>query len=157
MCGGDPLPIQSIVECEAAYEWIRVAAIEGLVTLVNAGLASRDEVVAFFAGLFRGKLPRTPENEVLWSFLVLAASELHPGELMADIEQAYDDDLIDLQILRLSDVRRDEAVGKEAATARLATDPHRQLIHDTVEEHGRRVRQMGVLSTARVPGRPLLG
>jgi hypothetical protein len=137
VCGGDPLPIQSIVECEAAYEWIRVAAIEGLVTLVNAGLASRDEVVAFFAGLFRGRLPRTLENEVLWSFLVLAATELHPRELMADIEQAYADDLIDLQVLTLNDVRSDEAMGREAVMARLATDPHRQLIRDTVEEYGR--------------------
>jgi len=54
VCGGDLAGIQSLIENEAIDEWVRGAALSSLVTLVAAGQRSRDEIVSYFAGLFRG-------------------------------------------------------------------------------------------------------
>ena len=54
VCGGDLAGIQSLIENESADQWVRGAALSGLVTLVAAGQKSRDEIVSYFASLFRG-------------------------------------------------------------------------------------------------------
>ena len=56
VCGGDIEGIQSVIENEEADEWVRGAALGSLVTLVAVGQKSRDEIVSYFARLFRGKL-----------------------------------------------------------------------------------------------------
>ncbi len=58
VCGGELAGIRSLIENDATDEWVRGAALSGLVTLVAAGQKSRDEIVSYFAGLFRGKLVR---------------------------------------------------------------------------------------------------
>jgi hypothetical protein len=42
VCGGDLAGIQSLIENESADQWVRGAALSGLVTLVAAGQKSRD-------------------------------------------------------------------------------------------------------------------
>jgi hypothetical protein len=134
---GDLEPIKKIIECDAAYEWARVGALSSLTTLVNAGLKSREEILDYFAVLFNGRLSRTPDNEVVWSFLIVEAIRLYCPDLVSDIERAYADGLVDQTIMSIADVRRVLALDKEAALARLAEDPHRQLIEDTAREYGR--------------------
>jgi hypothetical protein len=56
VCGGELAGIQSLIENEDTDEWVRGAALSSLVTLVAAGQKSRDEIVSYFALLFRGKL-----------------------------------------------------------------------------------------------------
>jgi hypothetical protein len=60
VCGGDLAGIQSLIENESADQWVRGAALSGLVTLVAAGQKSRDEIVSYFASLFREGMPGTP-------------------------------------------------------------------------------------------------
>ena len=66
LCGGELPGIQSLIENEATDEWVRGAALSGLVTLVAAGHKTHDEIVSYFACLFRDKLVRK------WSRLGLA-------------------------------------------------------------------------------------
>jgi len=47
----------------------------------------------YFKALFRGKLER--EFSFVWAYLVSRCCALYPEEVMADIEQAYADDLVD--------------------------------------------------------------
>ncbi len=134
-CGGDIAGIQSLIENANADEWARGAALAALMTLVAAGVKSRDEIVDYFAGLFRGKL--TDTVDVVWSDLVAFATDLYATELLGDIENAYEKDLVDPGIIGLSDVYHDFAKGNAWALQRLSDDPHRKFIDDTLEEFGR--------------------
>lgn len=132
VCGGDLAGIQSLIENEATDEWVRGAALSSLVTLVAAGQKSRDEIVSYFAGLFRGKLVRTWSH--VWDTLVSYACDLYPAELLDDIERAYDEDLVDPGYIGLDDVKQDMAMGKDRVLARLADNPHQRVVDDTVAE-----------------------
>jgi hypothetical protein len=132
ICGGDIEGIQSIIENTAADQWVRGAALGALPTLVGAGIKSREEILSYFAELFHGKL--TDKNDIIWSDLVIYSTDLYAPELLGEIEKAYEDELVDPGVVGLENVRRDLAKGKDWAMERLATDPHRQLISDTVKE-----------------------
>jgi hypothetical protein len=132
VCGGELGGIQSVIENEEADEWARGAAVSSLVTLVAAGQKSREEMVSYFACLFRGKLARHWSHA--WDTLVAYSSDLYPEELIADIEQAYEEGLVDPCFIGLDDVKHDLAAGKDRVLARLADNPHRRLVDDTVRE-----------------------
>ena len=132
VCGGELAGIQSLIENEATDQWVRGAALTSLVALVAAGLKSRDEIVSYFAGLFRGKLARRWSN--VWDELVSCSSDLYPEELLDDIKHAYEEDLVDSGFIGFDDVKRYMAMGKDRILARLADDPHRRLVSDTVAE-----------------------
>ena len=134
VCGGELAGIQSLIENDATDEWVRGAALSSLVTLVAAGQKSRDEIVSYFAGLFRGKLARKWSH--VWDTLVSYSSDLYPEELLDDIEHAYGEDLVDPGYIGFDDVKRDQAMGKDCILARLADNPHRRLVEDTVAEMG---------------------
>jgi hypothetical protein len=134
VCGGDLSGIQSLIENEDVDEWVRGAALSSLVTLVAAGQKSRDEIVNYFAGLFRGKLVRQWSHA--WDTLVSYTSDLYPEELLDDIELAYEEGLVDPGYIGFDDVKRDLAAGKDRVLARLADNPHRRLVSDTVAEMG---------------------
>jgi Protein of unknown function (DUF1186) len=134
VCGGELVGIQSLIENKATDEWIRGAALSSLVTLVAAGQKSRDEIVSYFASLFRGKLVR--EWSHVWDALVSYSSELYAAELLDDIERACEEGLVDPGYIRFDDVKRDLSMGKERILARLVDNPHRHLVDDTVAEMG---------------------
>lgn len=136
VCGGDLSGIKSIIECETADQWARGAAIDSLLALVNAGALSREEVLDYFGILYREKLARTPENDVVWSELICSTADLYPEELMSEIERAYADELVDITFVDLDDVRVDLSKGKERMLADLAASPHHQLVNDIVNEFG---------------------
>ena len=134
VCGGDLAGIHSLIENEGADQWVRGAALSSLVTLVAAGQKGRDEIVSYFAALFRGKLVRRWSH--IWDTLVSYSSDLYPAELLDDIERAYEEDLVDPSFIGLDDVKRDLALGKDRILERLADDSHRRLVEDTVAEMG---------------------
>jgi uncharacterized protein YecA (UPF0149 family) len=132
VCDGNLEGIQSIIENPAANEWARGAALGSLVTLVSVGAKSREQIVSYFADLFRGKL--TDKNDVVWSELVAYSADLYAPELLSEIEKAYEQELIDPSFVGLDEIRRDLAKGEQWALDSLATDYHRRLIDDTVKE-----------------------
>ncbi|MCC6589984.1 MAG: DUF1186 domain-containing protein [Bryobacterales bacterium] len=134
VCGGELAGIHSLIEDECTDQWVRGAALSSLVTLVAAGQKSRDEIVSYFAGLFRGKLVRRWSH--VWDTLVSYSSNLYPEELLDDISHAYDEGLVDPGYIGFDDVKRDLATGKDRILARLANNPHRRLVEDTVAEMG---------------------
>jgi hypothetical protein len=132
VCGGDVTGIQSLIENEEADEWARSAALKSLVALVAAGQKTREEVLSYFASLFRGKLTRQWSH--VWDSLVARCCDLYPEDLIGDIEQAYEDGLVDPGFIGFDDVEHDIVTGKERVLARLAGNPHLQLVEDTVRE-----------------------
>jgi hypothetical protein len=133
VCGGDLTGIKSLVEGDEICIWVRDAALNSLVTLVAAGRVSREEVIAYFAELLRGKLRREEYSEVL-SQLVDYCCDLYPAELKADIRRAFDEDLIDPDWVSWEDVENVLALGKESALANLAENPSYRLVEDAVAE-----------------------
>jgi len=132
VCGGELEGIQSVIENEDAFEWTRGAALSSLVTLVVTGQKSREEIVSYFASLFRGKLAR--QGSHVWDSLVSYSCDIYPEELIGDIEQAYEEDLVNPGYIGFDEIKRDLAVGKDRVLARLAeSSPHR-LVDDTVAE-----------------------
>jgi len=63
------------------------------------------------------------------------APTFYPEELLDDIKQAYAEVWL-TQLHGLDDVKRDLVMGKDRILARLADDPHRRLVSDTVAEMG---------------------
>src|ERR1019366_3057847 len=111
VCGGELQGIRSLIENEDADEWARGAALSSLVTLVAAGQKSRDEIVSYFASLFRGKLVRQWSH--VWDTLVSYSSDLYAEELLDDIKQAYDEGLVDPGYIGFKHVKQDLALGKD--------------------------------------------
>ena len=134
VCGGELAGIQSLIENESTDQWVRGAALGSLVTLVVAGQKSRDEIVSYFAALFRGKLVRKWSH--VWDALVCHSSDLYPEELLDDIKKAYEDGLVDPDCIRFDNVTRDLAMGKDRILAGLADNPHLRLVDDTVAQMG---------------------
>jgi hypothetical protein len=131
VCGGQVAGIESLIEDEAAFEWVRGAALESLVTLVAQGLKSREEVVAYFGRLFSGGLAR--EGSRVWTALVCCSCDLYPDELREEIERAFADGLVDTGDIDVEHVHQDLKQGKDRIMARTARDRHRRLIDDAAE------------------------
>jgi len=130
-CGDDGL-IRGLIENPEINEYVRDAALRSLVSLVASGDKSREEIVDYFASLFREKLER--ESSMIWDSLVSCAVDLYPEELCLDIEQSFRDDLAAEYMTSREDVRNALAVPKEEAIARLNEGSAYRLITDAAVE-----------------------
>ena len=129
---GDIRLMTALVENEHANEYVRTAALRGLLTLVACGEQSREDIVAYIQGLFRGKLVR--EASWVWNGLVSASNDLYPEELYDGIKRAYDDDLIETFFMRLDDVDETLKRGKARVLDALHHNQRYSLITDTITE-----------------------
>ena len=130
-CGDDSL-MKTLVENEDANEYVRGASLRGLVTLVMCQEKSRDEIIAYFQSLFRGKLKR--EFSLVWNGLVDCSTELYPEEVFEDIKQAYEEKLIEPFFVRLEDVQEWLDLGKEKVLNRLRKNDRYKLIKDVISD-----------------------
>jgi hypothetical protein len=129
--GGDMSGITSLVENEQANEYVRSAALKGLVTLVACGKQTRDAVMAYFRGLFH-TLARTPGN--VWNGLASECTTLCPKEVLDELRLAFRDELIEPFYIRWDDIVDGLAVGPGAAVRKL--QERYRLIDDVEKEIG---------------------
>jgi Protein of unknown function (DUF1186) len=129
---GDIRLMTALVENEHANEYVRVAALRGLVTLVACGEQSRDDIVAYLQHLFQGGLAR--DGSFVWNGLVSASNDLYPEELYTDIKHAYDDELIEPGFIGLDDIDETLQRGKEHVLDALHHNQRYSLITDTITE-----------------------
>ncbi len=109
---GDMTGMASLVENERANEYVRSAALKGLVTLVACGKRSRDEVVGYFKGLFC-TLERT--YSLIWDSLASRCTDLCAEEVREDLRRVHEQGLIDPFYIRWEGIEGALGVGKEAA------------------------------------------
>ena len=126
---GDISGMTSLVENEQANEYVRSAALDGLLTLVVCGRRSRGEVMAYFRGLFR-TLERTPS--MAWDSLAAACADLCPVEVAEDLRQAYDEGLINPGFITWKEITEELAKSPQATLQRVKD--RYTLIEDVVEE-----------------------
>lgn len=132
VCGGNIGLMTKLVEDDRANEYVRNAALRGLVTLVARDEQSREETMVYFQSLYRGKLTR--EHSHIWNGLVSCGTDLYPEEVMDDIKQAFKDGLIDGMYIDLEFVEEVLANGKDKALKDLRTYSGYRFIEDTVSE-----------------------
>lgn len=130
--GGDLSQMAMLAENAQANEYVRDAALRGMVVLVACGVKSRDEVLAYYQSLFREKLAR--EESVVWNALVDLSADLYPDVVYEDIKQAFEDDLIDPIFISLEYVDEALALGKEKVLENLKTNRRYTYIEDTIKE-----------------------
>ena len=129
---GDIRLMTALVENAHANEYVRVAALRGLLTLVACGEQARDDIVTYYHQLFQGKIARN--ISFVWNGLVSASNALYPEEVYDDIKHAYDDDLIETFFIRLDDVDETLQRGKERVLDELRQHTRYRLITDTITE-----------------------
>ena len=126
---GDVCGMTSLVENEQANEYVRSAALDGMLTLVVCGSRSRDEVMTYFRGLFR-TLERKPS--MAWDGLAAACADLCPVEVEEDLRQAYHEGLINPGFITWEEIAEAVAEGPEVTLER--AKQRYTLISDVVEE-----------------------
>ena len=132
VCGGDLSRIKWLIENEEVNEYARAAASTSLVILIKVGAIAREEVIEYYRYLFHGGLRR--EYSFVWDNLVADSCNIWPGELMDEIQQAFDDDLIDSRFMGFDHVEKYLAEGLERRMEALQEDPRLSYIDDTVKE-----------------------
>ena len=98
-CGGSFDQIKSLALDRSAWTHSRYAALKSMVPAVMDGILDRDETLAFFASLFTGK--EADHQSDFWSLLATCVYDLYPENMMEIIEKAYDDGLIDPDMISL--------------------------------------------------------
>ena len=131
VCHNDLEPVKRMIEDPAVNEYVRSACLRTLTILVLEGKLPREQVVDYFHSLFHGKLEREPD--FIWSALAVACCDLYPQELLPEIEQIFDDGLVDLFHIRLESVQDTLAEGQEDVLQR-SRQYRRGFIEDTVAE-----------------------
>ena len=109
---GDPSGMMELVENEKANEWVRSAALDGLVTLVVCGKQSREKMMAYFCRLFE-ILERNPSE--VWDGLANVCADLCPREVIQDLRQAYDEGLIDPGSIGWDEVKEALEIGPDGS------------------------------------------
>ena len=126
---GDTSLTKAMVENPALSEWVRGAAIRAFLSLVAAGEAPREEVIAYYAELFRGRLERNPSHA--WDALASCAADLAAEELREDVARAFDDGLADPFFITPAEAERDLARDKSLVLPHLRRQRY-GLVEDTV-------------------------
>lgn len=129
--GGDATGITALIEDEDANRYVREVAMDAMVSLVNAGQKTREEVMAYFLGLFH-KLERKPGSD--WDALANACADLWPEEAMEELRLAFEEGLVDPGSIAWDDVEDALALGKERAMQR--TRYREPFITDLAEAMG---------------------
>lgn len=129
---GDISLLQQLIENREAPELIRSVAIEALMVLVHEGEKTRDEIIAYFKALFDGKLERN--RTLIWVSLVSCCIDLYPEEVLDEIEQAFDDELVNEFLVDFERVEEAMLLSKDRALENFFKGSYYSLIEDVVKE-----------------------
>ena len=102
VCNGDTMPIKKLIEDSNVNEYVRCAAIKTFIVLLGEGVISQSEVIDYYKSLYEGKLER--ELSQVWNELICSSCEAGPSELYNYMKKAYEDELVEEDIITLEDV-----------------------------------------------------
>ena len=135
---GNIEPLKKLIENPQVNEYVRGAALDGLVALVVQGVIAREVIIQYFESLFKG-LPEkvsSPEQEpdYIWTLLVSASASLYPLELKPYIDQAFESELIERFYIDEEDIDHYLQQGQDGTLNELRSNEHYALIEDTSGE-----------------------
>ncbi|MFH1928044.1 MAG: DUF1186 domain-containing protein [Chloroflexota bacterium] len=132
VCHGDLSLMKKLAEDKNANEYVRSAALMGMLVLVALREKPRDEIMAYYQELYRGKLKREPSY--VWNGLVTCSTALYPEEVIEDIKLAFKEDLVEEFYISIDWVTEHLALGKERTLSKLRLNNRHRFIGDVVEE-----------------------
>ena len=91
------MPIKRLMEDSNVNEYVRCAAIKTFIVLLGEGVISQSEVIEYYKSLYEGKLER--ELSQVWNELICSSCEAGPSELYEYIKKAYEDELVEEDII----------------------------------------------------------
>jgi hypothetical protein len=127
----NPAPLKALTENNALHDAVRASALWGYTILGSVGMVSVEEVTAYYAELFEGKLSRRPSY--VWTSLVAGAAALHAKSLKREILRAYEEGLLDASAYSMKEVLQEWSLAPEESLKRLAEESG-GLIKDVWEE-----------------------
>jgi hypothetical protein len=133
VCGGDTQPIKRLVEDSNVNEYVRCAAIKSFIVLLGEGVISQSEVIEYYKSLFEGKLER--ELSQVWNELICSSCEAGPTELYKYMKKAYEDELVEEDLISLEDVNDAIKIHDKEKFPNLINEGY-AFIKDTIEELG---------------------
>lgn len=114
VANGDTTLLKKLIENPKVSELIRASAIESFLVLTREREITREETIAYFKALFDHGLEKQPS--VVWDCLVDCCVDLHPTDLYDEIDQAYeqefvDEDVVDQEkVYEVMDLEKDEVM-----------------------------------------------
>ena len=123
---GNSAPLRYLVENESVDQFVRSAAIDTLLVLLDSGQMPRKTVVEYFRELLQGKMERFPS--FAWDALAGAVSKLPAPELLPELRQANEAGLLD------SDVADFVELEQEVLAPEADRRERRPLITDVLAE-----------------------
>jgi hypothetical protein len=125
-CNGSLEHIKALALNKKAYDYCRVSALHAMAYATVVGIATREEVLAFYGSLFTGQ--EAGEDSDLWSLLACHVYELYPEELMDTISRAFEDGLINQSIIDYQSFERALRHGKNKQLENLRKDFERKSL-----------------------------
>jgi len=132
LCDGEIEPIKELIENRVIDEFVRDSALKSLVILVARGIKTRDEIMAYFESLFRGKLAK--DDTVIWGSLAQYCCFLYPDGVIGDIELAFEDERIDPMEFDLEEIKQQIENSQTDVLAALSSDSDFRFIDGTIAE-----------------------
>jgi hypothetical protein len=129
---GDISLIKLLIEKKEVNEYVKSAALQSLVILFANNELDRDMLIQYFKELFDTKLER--KRSVAWSNLACCSVDLHPEELIEEIEKSFELGLVDDAYISLQNVKETLKEKQEDCLEILHTDPYLTYIEDTIDE-----------------------
>lgn len=86
-CGGSLDSIKGLILNREIDQYVRCGAMEALSYVVSSDPSRRDEVVEFFQGLFTGE--EAAKDSYFWGNLAATLCDIHPGESLELIREAF--------------------------------------------------------------------
>lgn len=129
---GDIAPLQALVGCPTANEWVRLAAVEAHAVLVLSGLLDRSVMVGYLRSLLRAGFEDLPDP--VRNAVANAAYDIHPSELMDDLRAAFDRNLIDRFSLSPDELENQATLPVEKVLEESRRNPRMALITDVADE-----------------------
>lgn len=127
---GDLLSIKTLIENPELNEWSRNAALYSLIGLVALDKLKREELIEYLRSLFHSTLA----DEKFTTHLVNVASDIYPEELMDEINQAFDEDKVDIYHVDKKWITKILEKGKEECLSKYVYNDHFHLPIDDVEK-----------------------
>jgi hypothetical protein len=121
VCDGNLEPITSLILNRGADQWGRSAGVGALARLAAWAEVPRARVIERLLWLAREGLEREPN--AVWESLAAESADIEALEVFPELRRAYDDDLIDPQFIRPSELDAVEAM------------PRGEMVRKTRERH----------------------
>ena len=127
--------LQTLIENPKTNTFSREAGLRALLVLVREGRLERTWVIDYFKSLFHHPTFLEDEEDMAITYLVLAAVDLYPQELLEDIKLTFAKERMNEFYLDMAWIDEVLAQGKEQILAKyLYQNPQYAVIDDVIEE-----------------------